>query len=246
VKILVIGESCRDVFVYGKVDRLEPAAPVPIVQTIETKSSGGMAMNVKNNFASFGVDVNIFTNTNWKSITKTRLVEKKTNHMFLRWDENDTSYGRIDLSAIKFSLYDAVAISDYNKGFLSKQDISAICKLHHLVFLDTKKPLGRWAENAAFIKINNHELSNAEKVTDKIRQKLIVTLGPEGASYWGKIFPVPAAETKDLSGAGDTFLAALCTHYCRNKDIEEAIKFANECATKVVQKRGVATVGEPT
>jgi len=242
INILVIGESCRDVFVYGKVERLEPAAPVPIVQTLEIKSNGGMAMNVKNNFVAFGADVKISTNSNWKNITKTRIVEKKTNHMFLRWDENDTSYGRIDLNTINFSLYDAIAVSDYNKGFLSKRDISKICKLHHLVFLDTKKPLGAWAENAAFIKVNNHELSKAEKITDKIRQKLIVTLGPEGASYWGKIFPVEKAETKDLSGAGDTFLAALCVYFCKTKDIEKSIEFANEEATKVVQKRGVCTI----
>ena len=30
--------------------------------------------------------------------------------------------------------------------------------------------------------------------------------------------------------------------YLKNNNIEQAIKFANECATKVVQKRGVATI----
>ena len=233
MKILVIGESCLDVFIYGKVERLEPAAPVPVVQTLERKENGGMAMNVKNNFSALGLEVDILTNTNWKDIKKTRIVEKKTNHMFLRWDENDDKYGKVNLDGIHFS--------DYNKGFLSIEDIKKISNVHSLTFLDTKKPLGDWSENITFIKINNNELNKAEKITDKIRKKLIVTLGIDGASYNGKIYPVEITEVKDLSGAGDTFLAALCTHYCKSKDVIASIKFANECATKVVQKRGVST-----
>ena len=242
MKILVIGESCLDVFVYGKVDRLEPAAPVPVVQTLEVKENGGMAMNVKNNFASLGLEVDILTNENWKEIKKTRIVEKKTNHMFLRWDQNDTSYGRVKFTNINFSLYDAVVISDYNKGFLSIDDIFYVSRVHDLVFLDTKKSIARWANEVTYIKINNDELSKATEVTPEIRDKLIVTLGPNGASFQGRIYPVKNAEIKDLSGAGDSFMAALCLKYCETKDIQEAIKFANEAATKVVQKRGVATI----
>ena len=47
---------------------------------------------------------------------------------------------------------------------------------------------------------------------------------------------------KDVSGAGDTFLAALVVEYLKTNDIKSAITFANECATKVVQKRGVAVI----
>ena len=47
---------------------------------------------------------------------------------------------------------------------------------------------------------------------------------------------------KDLSGAGDTFLAGLVCEYIKSKNIELAIKFAQECTTIVVQKEGVATV----
>jgi sugar/nucleoside kinase (ribokinase family) len=49
-------------------------------------------------------------------------------------------------------------------------------------------------------------------------------------------------EVKDVSGAGDTFISGLCYYYLKTKSIEESINFANECATKVVQKRGVSTV----
>ena len=239
MKILIVGESCLDVFVYGKVNRLEPAAPVPIVQTIEIVENAGMAMNVKNNFKSLGGAADIVTNSNWRNIKKTRVVEKKTNHMFLRWDQNDSSYGKIQIDSIKFSLYDAVIISDYNKGFLSKEDIRKISNMHSLVFLDTKKSLGPWAENVTFIKINSDEFDRAEEITKKMKNKIIITLGENGASHQGTTYPVEKTEIKDLSGAGDTFIAALCKKYCETRDIVDSIKYANVCATKVVQKRGV-------
>jgi D-glycero-beta-D-manno-heptose-7-phosphate kinase len=242
MRILIIGESCLDVFVYGKVERLEPAAPVPVVQTINVVENGGMAMNVKNNFSSLGVEAEIITNSNWREIKKMRIVEKKTNHMFLRWDQNDNKYGRTKLKNIDFSVYTAVVISDYNKGFLSINDIKEISKSHDLVFLDTKKPIGTWARDIAFIKINSEEFNRAKKMNEEIKDKLIVTLGPNGALYRGTTYPVQKTEVKDLSGAGDTFLAALCKNFCETKDIVKAIRFANECSTKVVQKTGVATI----
>ena len=49
-------------------------------------------------------------------------------------------------------------------------------------------------------------------------------------------------EIKDTSGAGDTFLAALVCKYLETESIEEAIPFANSCATEAVQKKGVSIV----
>ena len=71
---------------------------------------------------------------------------------------------------------------------------------------------------------------------------MIITLGPNGAKHNGVIFSVPKVEIKDTSGAGDTFIAALSSTYATTKDIHEAIEAANDCATRVVQKKGVSTV----
>ena len=49
-------------------------------------------------------------------------------------------------------------------------------------------------------------------------------------------------EIKDSTGAGDTFLAALVFKYLIDKNIYDAINFANECATLVVQQKGVNTI----
>lgn len=105
-----------------------------------------------------------------------------------------------------------------------------------------KKRFGKWCEFVPYIKINNYELSKARQVTAKLKERLIITLGPAGASHKSTIYPVPSVEIKDLSGAGDTFISALATKYVETNSIEEAIKFANECATVVVQKAGVSVI----
>ena len=154
MKILVIGESCKDVFNYGRCTRLCPEAPVPVFNPIRTVENPGMAMNVQRNIQALGADANIHTNSNWQNITKTRFIDLRSNHMFMRLDQGDESYGRSKLKLIKFSKYDSVVISDYNKGFLSEDDIEYVTSKHDVVFLDTKKRLGAWCEKARFIKIN--------------------------------------------------------------------------------------------
>jgi sugar/nucleoside kinase (ribokinase family) len=58
----------------------------------------------------------------------------------------------------------------------------------------------------------------------------------------GEEFPVKEVHVKDVSGAGDTFMAGLVCEYIKSKNIRKAINFAQECSIKVVQKHGVATI----
>ena len=58
----------------------------------------------------------------------------------------------------------------------------------------------------------------------------------------GEEFLVKEVHVKDVSGAGDTFMAGLVCEYIKSKDIKKAINFAQECSTSVVQKHGVTTV----
>ena len=200
-------------------------------------------MNVKSNLQSLGASVNIHTNSNWKNITKTRFNDVKTNHMFMRQDCNATNYKKARIKNINFDKYDAVVISDYNKGFLKEEDIEFICSKHDCTFLDTKKILGDWCKNIKFIKINIYEYNRTKKFIDnELEEKMIITMGSEGCKYNGIIYSVPEVEITDVSGAGDTFVAGLCYEYVRTKDIDASIIYANHCATKVVQKRGVSTV----
>ena len=256
MNILVIGESCNDVFVYGDIERISPEAPVPVFVPTHTESNDGMAKNVANNVESLGMT--IYTITNVNSITKKRYVENRSGQMVLRVDEHDYC-DRIKIKKLqgitnnKFTSYsltgtvhkiDAIIISDYCKGFLEESDIEHICKYNKNVFVDTKKKLGEWIRDADFIKINeleykkNHELLS----DDGFKEKLIVTLGSKGCRYNERDFSVEEVPVKDVSGAGDTFIAGLVRGYLDTNNIESAIEFAQKCTTRVVQKHGVATV----
>ena len=244
MKILVIGDSCTDVFVYGQIDRLCPEAPVPIFQPVSQKENGGMARNVKNNLVALGADVHIISNDN--GMKKVRYVDTNSNQMIMRLDENDVC-GRIEnLRDMSFSDYDAIVISDYDKGFLHVDDIQYICEKYEDVFIDTKKEIDDWIMNVNFIKINSIEYNNNVKYIKKnnnwLNDKLIVTRGKYGCEFNGNIFDVENVPIKDVSGAGDTFLSALVVEYVKSQDIIKSIRFAQKCTTMVVQKQGVTTV----
>ena len=259
MNVLVIGDSCKDVFIYGDIERISPEAPIPVFKPTHEESNGGMAKNVANNVEA--LDMTIYTITNKNTITKIRFVENRSGQMVLRVDEHDYC-DRIDESLLeglvknKFKkppfgfdsrredYYDAIIISDYCKGFLEESDIQHICENNKNVFIDTKKKLGKWIKNADYIKINELEYKkNHELLSDKgFEEKLIVTLGSKGCRWNGKDFPVKEVPVKDVSGAGDTFIAGLVRGYLDTQDIESAIEFAQKCTTHVVQQHGVAIV----
>lgn len=241
-KILVIGDSCRDIYAYCTADRIAPDKPVPVLEVLDYEENPGMAKNVCANIRSLNQLCHVYTNTNWYEIKKTRYVHKSSNHMFFRVDSK-IPVDRISLESLDLSEYDTVIISDYDKGFLREDDIEIICSSHPCTFLDTKKILGPWADNAKYIKINNYEYARSKKyITNTLSEKIIQTCGGDGCLYNGKKFPVEKSEVIDVSGAGDTFLAALAVKYTENKNIEESIVFANECASTVVKQRGVTVI----
>jgi bifunctional ADP-heptose synthase (sugar kinase/adenylyltransferase) len=80
-----------------------------------------MSGNVVKNIETLS-NVEVEHITNKKIITKTRLVDKKTNHMFIRIDEGEKDGIEIlgeltDLYLDKIRQSDIVIVSDYNKGF---------------------------------------------------------------------------------------------------------------------------------
>ena len=264
-KVLVIGDSCNDVFVYGECHRLCPDAPVPVFKPTVTKSTLGMAGNVFKNLEALGAKVHIITQR--EEINKTRYVHERTNQMFLRVDTGEQYIERLTLERLQlvpWSDYDAVVVSDYDKGFLTADILEYIGKNHPLTFIDTKKHLDSWIEHFTYLKINENEVETNDDFSKyssyylrKSQDKTIVTLGSRGAQFKGQTFSVASTEIKDTTGAGDTFLAALVHMYCEIKDLptrdpefnfayEEAIntsiRYANYMATMAVQEKGTSII----
>jgi D-beta-D-heptose 7-phosphate kinase/D-beta-D-heptose 1-phosphate adenosyltransferase len=244
-KILVIGDFCTDKFVYGHVDRLSPEAPVPVFIPIETKTNDGMAGNVAVNLMAMSTEYEVELQYQDQHITKTRYIDYNTNHMFMRVDQGEGNIKplKLDKTVVnRIKEAEAVIVSDYNKGFLTLDTINEIGKLAKLSFLDTKKKINSdTIESYTFIKLNEDEFKKNMTEDQDSLKKIIATLGPKGAQYMGKLYPVVAKETIDVSGAGDTFLAAFVINYLQTRDVDIAITFANKMSSVVVSKKGVVT-----
>jgi len=240
-KVLVIGESCTDIFIYGTSERKSPEGKGPVFIPISETYGAGMAANVANNLGAMGLDVDIYSDAG--NIIKSRYVNKDTNELYLRVDEGDM-VNRIKISELpNLNNYNAVVISDYCKGFLSEEDIDTIASTHPLVILDTKKKLGDWCKNISFIKINRLEWEHNKDVirdNDWLFDKIICTLDKTGTAYKHTTYPVKPIKNADVSGAGDTFVAGFITKYLNTNDIGQSIEWANHCAGEVVKEKGVS------
>lgn len=246
IKILVIGELCLDRFVYGEVNRLCPEAPVPVINPIETKENKGMAGNVVENLKALHNDIEVLHWHQNENIVKTRYVDKKTNQMLLRVDEeNRNGIPMVYITPEQrntISESDIVIISDYNKGYLSNPSIKAISELSNFIILDSKRILN-WdtIQPIDFVKLNTVEYNNNKELVDKHPDKVLITRGGNGVDHNGVNYPSPnPQETIDVSGAGDTFTASFALKYFITKDIEQSINFANEVCANVVNKKGVS------
>lgn len=245
MNVLVIGEICLDKFTYGKAFRLCPDYPAPVFTPGKTINDDGMAGNVVNNLKSLGLTPDFIHQKHF--LSKQRYVDELTNHTFLRVDNVD-KVERIDRSILlsdrSLKEYDCIIISDYCKGFLENSDIEFICKLSDNVIIETKKILGDYCKKAKFIKMNEKEYNDILPYInlDEWKEKLIITLGDKGCMFKDKIYPVEKVEVFDLCGAGDTWLAGFVFELLNSNDTDKSIKFANDAASSVVQRRGVVAV----
>jgi bifunctional ADP-heptose synthase (sugar kinase/adenylyltransferase) len=219
---------------------------VPVLTDVYKEINWGMAGNVQENLLAHNPNLNVNLIHQKNTIRKIRYLDDKTNHMFLRVDEGEEDIDTLALTPEKIkqiSESDLVIVSDYNKGFLNEEVLIQIGKLSKLSIIDTKKTISEdLIDSFTFIKLNEHEYQRNKNISDKNKDKFIITLGMNGAKHDDIVFLSPSPkQTIDVSGAGDTFTAFFSLKYYETKNISESIKFANQMASIVVSKRGVAT-----
>lgn len=161
---------------------------------------------------------------------------------------------------------DIIILSDYNKGLLTKslslRIIDSCNRLQKKIIVDPKGLDYTKYEGSFIIKPNRKELAEAAK-TEKISTEadlikaaavifghtkatwLIVTLSEGGIAIISpescKIIPVVATEVYDVTGAGDTVIAALSYCVALGFSIEEACVISNYAASIVIKHIGSAT-----
>lgn len=246
-KFLIIGDGCTDLYYFGHVNRLSPEAPVPIFDAEYVTKKYGMAYNVYDNLTKLNrTDVDIFADMRE---TKNRYIDLKSNQQLLRVDEK--SYDGSGVKAIDRCMaylerfdYSVVVISDYDKGTVSYEDMVEIIQVCNRkgtpVFIDTKKT-DLFAFEGAYIKINENEYNNKDTRTSK----MIVTRADKDVVYYpmsyesvSSTYPVQKKKFRDVTGAGDTFLAAVAFMFALTNDINSSIKFAIQASQVSIQHYG--------
>jgi D-beta-D-heptose 7-phosphate kinase/D-beta-D-heptose 1-phosphate adenosyltransferase len=237
-KVLLIGDSCEDEYIYGRCERISPEAPVPVMRFSKLETKSGMAGNVCLNLQVFGIDITFLTNS--EKIVKTRFIDEKSNQQMLRVDNEEKI--KPLLLPISTDNFDAVVISDYNKGYLTESKLFELVNQSSCpVFIDSKKTFLPNKENC-FVKINEYEY---EKLDSKCYiDNLIITKGSEGCIYNNTLYPAEKVKVYDVVGAGDTFLAALVYGYLKYANIDKALMLGNKAAAIAVQHPGTYVLTE--
>lgn len=164
---------------------------------------------------------------------------------------------------------DIVVISDYAKGFLSLELSRAIIARAHRagrrVVIDPRPEhrecytgcdylTPNWRESRALLRWPDAEPTPdavdavARALATELHTKVVLTLGPNGIAFCsedgGETFALPttAREVFDVSGAGDTVVAAFSLALASGADHSTAVSLANRAAGVAVGKFGTATV----
>jgi D-beta-D-heptose 7-phosphate kinase/D-beta-D-heptose 1-phosphate adenosyltransferase len=193
-----------------------------------------MAGNVRKNLEALGCEV---TFLHGETSTKTRLIDTRSKQQIVRIDKDVTS-NPITFETVVPPEYDAIVVSDYNKGTVSYELIEELRReFSGPIFVDTKKTdLARL--EGCFIKINELEHSRATSFPTGVPSGLIVTYGELGVVYDEFAFGARTVEVADVCGAGDTFLSALTYQYLNTQNMHKAITFAIDASAITVQHLG--------
>ena len=297
-RILVVGDVMLDRFLYARVSRISPEAPVPVLAVErEVKSLGG-AGNVARNIVSLGgratlvagkgkdaaggrldeliarepgLENALVTSDGARTTEKIRYIADRQQvmraDMEAPWPAGDRDKV-LTAARAAMAKHDALVISDYAKGFLQPAltaDLIALARSQHKpVIVDPKGMRLSQYDGATVITPNRHEASvasamdtgNDEAAAAAARRLLdalpkleaaLITRGSAGVTLLARgkdalHIPAHAREVFDVSGAGDTVVAALALALACKCGWEDAARLANSAAGIAVTKVGTAAV----
>lgn len=305
-RVLVIGDLMVDHFIWGKVSRISPEAPVPVVEVARESLLLGGSANVMNNILSAGGRVSaagvigaddmgrwllqecrrrkigtegIVTERNRPTTIKTRIVAHS--QQMVRFDREkidpirqDSVKRIVDYVRSGVKEFQAIVVSDYNKGVVSEELLDGIrtaaAGRNPPVCVDPKRNDFHIYRGFDVITPNHHEAARAagleraaETAGDQKREPLaigekilerygfkavLITRGEGGMDLFerGSAIHISAVakEVYDVTGAGDTVIGLFALAVAAGANFKEAAYIANQAAGIVVGKVGTATVSQ--
>lgn len=229
-RVLLIGDSCEDEYIYGKCERISPEAPIPILEYSKNETRVGMAGNVYLNLQAFEIDVTFLTNI--ERIIKTRFIDETKNIQVLRVD-NEEKIKPLMLPVVTDN-FDAIIISDYDKGYITESKLFDIVENSNIpTFLYSKKTHLPNKENC-FVVMN--ELEYEKIYNTSYIDNLIITKSSGGCIYRNVLYQTEKVKVSNAIGVCDVFLSALVYGYLIHKDIVRGIFMANGASSISAQK----------
>ena len=299
MSVLVAGDVMLDHFVIGRVSRISPEAPVPVVEHDHDEYRIGGAGNVAHNVRALGGRVELVglmgrdeaagrlrgemvmsgmgveglvVDPARPTTRKQRIVTTR-NQQVARVDYEDdgeaageVERGLIDRARHALAHADVVVVSDYLKGAVTRGLVAALVEgareRRIPVLVDPKIPHIDYYAGATVVTPNHHEAETATHMRirsdddarraaalfiDRARcQGVLITRGEHGMSMLDPAgvahYPAVAREVADVTGAGDTVIAALALGLAAGAALAEAAQLANHAAGIVVGRFGPATV----
>jgi D-beta-D-heptose 7-phosphate kinase/D-beta-D-heptose 1-phosphate adenosyltransferase len=195
-RVLVIGDLILDSFIWGTVNRISPEAPVPVVDVEDQNFALGGAANVASNIVSLGGNATVMgivgldraaerirnilsgKGIDFMSIEDKRPTTVKTrviahNQQVVRFDQESREKLsgrslRAMLSGMESAIkeHDAVIVSDYMKGVVTKQAVEGILKAAGGKFVAVDPKVGHFHlyKGASLITPNLKEASEGSGV----------------------------------------------------------------------------------
>jgi len=297
--ILVVGDVMLDHFVVGRVDRISPEAPVPVVCFEQEQYRLGGAANVAHNVAALGGSVELLGvvgDDEPAGQLRAGLARAEVRHDALVTDPSrcttrklrvvttrNQQVARIDYEsdrAITGELQDALAatvhsraagaavivLSDYQKGAITREvaqaAIAAARSARVPVLIDPKVPHVDYYGGASLVTPNHHEAEavtlmrirsaeEARQAAYRFRERVgcdsvLITRGEHG--MWllapdGEFdLRAEAREVSDVTGAGDTVIAAMAIGLAGGGSLQQAARLANRAAGLAVSHFGPTAV----
>lgn len=289
-KVLVVGDVMLDRYWFGDVNRISPEAPVPVAKIHDIEHRAGGAANVARNIAALGGQAALLSvvgndeaadtldnllqsdgienylqrSKTMPTILKLRVLARNQQLIRLDFETRPDEDCLIEIKQRFNELvydYDAIILSDYNKGVLNEvsQMIAAARAANKPILIDPKgSDFSQYAgatlltPNRAELKevaggwLNETDLTNkAQKIRSELGlEALLLTRSEEGMSLYRAEQidhqPTQAQEVYDVSGAGDTVIATMALCLAAAYSLPEAMYAANTAAGVVVAKLGTA------
>lgn len=262
MRILVCGDAMVDRYWFGEVERISPEAPVPVVRMMRQEERPGAAANVARNCEAMGAQVDRLFSPSRERVVKIRLIAKQQQVARIDFDEPQEPVSEALFKAL-LPKADVVVLSDYGKGALTEaESLIALAKGEgKTVLVDPKGVDYSRYRYADVVKPNLHEMrdlvggwTSEESLEQKIADvrsdyniwSVLLTRASAGMTLYAKghvkHIASQAREVFDVSGAGDTAIAALAVGMAKGLSLERAAHFANRAAGIAVGRFGTAVV----